>query len=125
MHTRLDSHMSPTRCHRPGYATRTTHTLALVPAFLSINSILFILEKLRATTVLGDRPVIVHFSPSNHRLILTPFARRFPRVYLLSAILAIDSLRCSKIFVRITLNISIDNRVRERRFKVAASGGED
>lgn len=124
MHTRLDSHMSPTRCHRPGYATRTTHTLALVPAFLSINSILFILEKLRATTVLDDRPVIVHFSPSNHRLILTPFARRFPRVYLLSAILAIDSLRWSKIFVRITLNISIDG-VRERRFKVAASGGED
>lgn len=124
MHTRLDSHMSPTRCHRPGYATRTTHTLALVPAFLSINSILFILEKLHATTVLDDRPVIVHFSSSNHRLILTPFARRFPRVYLLSAILAIDSLRWSKIFVRITLNISIDG-VRERRFKVAASGGED
>lgn len=119
MHTRLDSHMSPAGIRH------ATHTLAFVPAFLSINSILFILEKLYATTVVGSRPIIVPRRIIRNHLILTRrldhfLVRASPCYY----------THCNrldgKMLENICTNISeYQSTVRERRFKVAASGRED
>lgn len=115
-------------CHRRGATGRdtarhATHTLALVPAFLSINSILFILEKLYATTatVLSwsayNRPLLSYLVPiTRDRLILTPFARRLDDFL---------DYRCNPLSEMIE-NIRTNNsEYFERRFKVAASRGED
>lgn len=111
-------------CHRPGYGTPRIHSPSFPPFYRSTRFSLS-WKNYYATTVVGSRPIIVPRRIIRNHLILTRrldhfLVRASPCYY----------THCNrldgKMLENICTNISeYQSTVRERRFKVAASGRED
>lgn len=114
-------------CHRRGATGRdtarhATHTLASFPPFyrstrFSLSWKNYTLRRLRCSWSAYNRPLLSYLVPiTRDRLILTPFARRLDDFL---------GYRCNPLSEMIE-NIRTNNsEYFERRFKVAASRGED